>query len=82
VSLDAQGKRRRTYKAEDYATPYEKLKSLPAASKYLKPGVSFALLDRLGQTMSDTESAKKMGRAKAELLRRCKSESPTPPKCS
>jgi transposase InsO family protein len=82
VSLDTRGKRRRTYKAADYATPYEKLKSLPAASKYLKPGISFALLEQLGQTMSDTESAKKMGRAKAELLRRCKSESPTPPKCS
>jgi hypothetical protein len=82
VSLDARGKRRRIYKAEDYATPYEKLKSLPAASKHLKPGVSFALLDQRGQTMSDTESAKKMGRAKAALLRQCKSESPVPPKCS
>jgi transposase InsO family protein len=82
VSLDARGKRRRIYKAGDYATPYEKLKSLPAASKYLKPGISFVLLDQRGQTMSDTESAKKMGRAKAALLRQCKSESPAPPKCS
>jgi transposase InsO family protein len=80
VSLDARGKRQRAYKAADYATPYEKLKSLPTASQYLKPEVGFALLDQLGQTMSDTESAKKMGRAKAELLRRCKSESPVPPK--
>jgi transposase InsO family protein len=82
VSVDARGKRRRIYRAADYATPYEKLKSLPAASKYLKPGVSFALLDQVAQTMSDTESAKKMGRAKTELLRRCKLESPVPPKCS
>jgi len=82
VSLDARGKRQRTYKAEDYATPWEKLKSLPEASQYLKPEVSFASLDRLAQTLSDTESAKKMSRAKAVLLRLCKSESPVPPKCS
>ena len=82
VSLDARGKRRRTYKGEDYATPCGKLQSLPGASKYLKPGVSLASLDQFAQTMSDTESAKKMGRAKAILLRLCKSESPVPPKCS
>ncbi len=29
VSLDARGKRQRRYPAEDYSTPYEKLKSLP-----------------------------------------------------
>ena len=80
VTFDQRGKRRRSYKAEDYATPYEKLKSLPAAAKYLKPPVSFPSLDRLAQAMSDTEAARKMARAKAVLLRRCKSESPVPPK--
>jgi transposase InsO family protein len=41
VSLDARGKRQRRYKAADYATPYEKLKSLPEAAKCLKAGISF-----------------------------------------
>jgi hypothetical protein len=82
VSPDARGKRRRTYKAEDYATPYEKLKSLVEASEYRKPGVSFASLVRLAQMMSDTEAAKKMSRAKSVMLRLCKSEAPTPPKFS
>lgn len=82
VSMDARGKRRRTYEADDYATPYEKLKSLADATEYLKPEVSFTSLDRLAQTMSDTESARKMSRAKAAMLRLCKSESPTPPKFS
>jgi transposase InsO family protein len=82
VSVDARGKRHRTYNAEDYATPYEKLKSLDMASQYLKPEVSFATLDQMAQTMSDTESARKMSRAKAAMLRLCKSESPTPPKFS
>jgi transposase InsO family protein len=80
VMLDARGKRQRQYKIEDYATPYEKLKSLPDAAGYLKPGVSFARLDRVAKAMSDTECAKKMSAAKAKLLRQCKMESPVPPR--
>ena len=80
VSLDARGKRKRQYQAEDYTTPYEKLKSLPEAEQGLKPGLSFVQLDKLAYAMSDTESAKKMGAAKAQLLRQCKSESPVPPR--
>jgi hypothetical protein len=74
--------RRRGPLSHSCATPYEKLRSLTDASKYLKPEVSFTSLDRLAQTMSDTESARKMSRAKAVLLRLCKLESPTPPKFS
>jgi transposase InsO family protein len=80
VTLDARGKRQRQYKIEDYATPYEKLKSLPDAAGYLKPGVSFAHLDKVAKAMSDTECAKKMSAAKAKLLRQCKMESPVPPR--
>ncbi|MGH9661166.1 MAG: hypothetical protein ACRD96_21645, partial [Bryobacteraceae bacterium] len=36
VRMDGRGKRQRIYKAADYATPYEKLKSLPDAAQYLK----------------------------------------------
>ena len=35
VSQDARGKRKRECKPEDYATSYEKLKSLPGAEEYL-----------------------------------------------
>ena len=76
VSLDARGKRLRQYKREDYATPYEKWKSLPEAEKYLKPNMSFARLDAAALKMSDTEWARKMAAARAVLLRRCKLESP------
>jgi transposase InsO family protein len=79
VSLDARGKRQRRYKAADYATPYEKLKSLPEAAKCLKAGISFEQQDIFAAAMSDTECARKMTTAKARLLRRCKSESPIPP---
>ena len=80
VSLDARGKRKRQYRLEDYATPYEKLKSLPAPAQYLKENINFAQLDKLARAMSDTEAAKKMGTAKTKLLRKCKSESPVPPR--
>jgi transposase InsO family protein len=80
VSWDARGKRRRQYKVADYATPYEKLKSLPEAEKRLKEGISFGSLDKLAGAMSDTGSARKMAVAKARLLRRCKMESPVPPR--
>ena len=80
VSQDARGKRRRKYKVEDYATPYEKLKSLPEASSHLKENMSFARLDQLASQMSDTECAKKMTTAKAKLLRTVKTESPIPPR--
>jgi transposase InsO family protein len=80
VTVDAQGKRQRAYKHDNYATPYEKLKSLPHAESYLKPDHSFAKLDLLARTLSDTESARRMQSAKQQLLRTIKIESPFPPK--
>ncbi len=80
VSLDARGKRRRRYPREDYATPYEKLKSLENAQPYLKPNQSWAQLDQAAQKISDTECARKMAAAKRQLLRRVKIESPQPPR--
>jgi len=80
VSMDARGKRQRRYKANDYRTPYEKLKSLPKAAGYLKKGVSFEQLDAIVGQMSDTDCARKLQAAKLQLLRHCKCESPLPPR--
>ncbi len=76
----ARGKRRKVYRREDYATPYEKLKSLTGAEKFLKPGISFRQLDQRARQMSDTEAARKMRQAKAALLRAVKVEAPTAPR--
>jgi len=73
---DERGKRRKVYRLKDYATPYEKLKSLPRAEEYLKPGISFGQLDRRARQMSDTEAGLKMRQAKAVLLRAVKVEAP------
>jgi hypothetical protein len=78
VTVNAGGKRQRRYPAANYATPYEKLKSLPQAEQHLRPGVGFAEMDQIAKRMSDTECASKMGTAKSKLLRSCKIESPFP----
>ena len=80
VRCDGRGRRRRIYRAEDYATPYEKLRSLPQAHRYLKDGLRWELLDRFAYALSDTEAARRMMRAKAELLHYCKLEAPLPPR--
>jgi transposase InsO family protein len=80
VRCDQRGRRRRYYRAADYATPYEKLRSLPQAHGYLKDGLRWELLDRFAYQLSDTEAAHRMMGAKAELSRDCKLESPLTPR--
>jgi transposase InsO family protein len=80
VSLDARGKRKREYKAEDYRTPYEKLQAMPEAAKHLKQNISLADLEQRAMQMSDTECARKMTTVKTKLLRDCKTESLVPPR--
>jgi hypothetical protein len=74
------GKRRKVYRLKDYDTPYERLKRVPEAEKFLKPGISLESLERRAGRMSDTEAARKMRQAKAMLLRQVKVESPEAPR--
>ncbi|MGH9575837.1 MAG: DDE-type integrase/transposase/recombinase [Terriglobales bacterium] len=69
VKTDAKGKTKKVY--DQYVTPYERLKSLRKAKRFLKRGVSFTELDRIAKAESDTEFACKMQKAKQELFRRC-----------
>jgi len=50
-------------------TPYEKLKSLPKAEKYLRAGVTFEALDAIAYQMSDNEFAERMVKARSDLFR-------------
>ena len=79
VTVDPRGKRQRRYPVEDYQTPYERLKSLPEATRYLKPGLSWARLDPIADERSDTEWARRMQAAKARMLQQCKWQHPVPP---
>jgi len=80
VSWDKRGKRQRKYKIEDYRTPFEKLQSLSAAERFLKPGLSLPELEKRALAISDTECARRMSAAKTKLLRQC--QTPSLPKFS
>ena len=49
-------------------TPYEKFKSLPDAKDYLKPGITFEILDKAAYAMSDNDSAEQLQKARNTLF--------------
>jgi len=66
---DDQGKQRKVYRYETMMTPYDKLKSLPDAKDYLKPGLSFAILDTLAYQISDNQAADRLQKARQTLFK-------------
>lgn len=64
---DKRGKIRKKY--ETNTTPYERLKSLPNAETFLKPGISFEQLDKIAYAESDNYFAEKMTESKKEVLK-------------
>jgi transposase InsO family protein len=66
---DDKGKIRKRYRLKDMMTPYEKLKSLPAAADCLKPGLSFDALDRLATAISDNAAAERLNEARTKLFK-------------
>jgi hypothetical protein len=67
ITTNPKGKQKLQYKSGDYQVPYDKLKSLPDASGYLRPGVTFGQLDKLAYAVSDTEYAVLMNQAQERL---------------
>ena len=68
-TVDATGRLRKRYRYENMMTPYDKLKALPGASQYLKPGLTFQHLDAIAHDISDNEAATQLNRAREELFR-------------
>jgi transposase InsO family protein len=66
--IDPTGKVNKRYPDEKINTPYDKLKSLPEATRFLRPGVSFEQLDAFALALSDNEAAKQMNQAKRQLF--------------
>ena len=62
------GKQRKTYPYNKMMTPYEKLKSLPEATQYLRPGVSFTELDVIAKQETDLEAARKAKQAREKMF--------------
>lgn len=67
--IDTRGRVRKRYRYDQMMTPYDKLKSLPDARQYLKPGTTFEQLDAIAYAISDNEAARRLNQAKAELFR-------------
>lgn len=66
---DKKGKERKIYPHSGYQTPYECLKSLTGAEKYLKNGTTFKELDKKAYTMSHTEYAEMMQKEKQKMFK-------------
>lgn len=66
--IDQRGRVRKHYRYEHMMTPYDKLKSLPDAEQYLKPGITFQKLDAIAYAISDNEAAKRLNQAKSKLF--------------
>lgn len=66
---DNKGKQRKIYRYQNMMTPYDKLKSLPCASDYLKPGVTFEILDTLAHQISDNQAADQLQKARQKLFK-------------
>jgi len=68
IITDAKGRQKKHYRYEHMTTPYEKLKSLPNAEQFLKPGLSFHSLDDIAYAISDNEAAKRLQEARHKLF--------------
>jgi transposase InsO family protein len=69
VKIDAKGKQKKTYPYKAMMTPYEKLKSLPEAMQYLKPGMTFQRLNDIALSISDNEAAHQLKEARKQLFK-------------
>jgi len=72
TTIDAKGKQTHTYPKDGYMMPYEKLRSLPDARQYLKPGLSFELLDLKAYAMSDVQWTEVMAEQRSAMWRSVK----------
>ena len=67
IEIDAKGKRKRTYKAKDIMTPYEKFLSLDKPEQYLRPGWTLERLEKMANAKTPNQAKADFNRAKQEL---------------
>lgn len=68
VTVLPDGKRKVRYWQEDYATPCEKLLSLPNVEQYLQSGVTRAWLEEQARKKTPNDAAREMQEAKRKLF--------------
>ena len=66
IVTDTKGKKHKVYKT--YQTPYEALKGITEAQKFLKPGTTFEKIDIIAYRQSDNEFAEVMRKEERKLF--------------
>lgn len=66
IITDSKGKRKKIY--DTYQIPYERLKALPEAARYLREGTTFTDLDTIATAQSDNACGETMQKEKQKLF--------------
>lgn len=66
--VDPKGKVKKIYPLKNYKTPYDKFKSLPRCSQYLKKGLSIKQLDQIANAHTDNQMAQLVQSQRKELF--------------
>ena len=80
IITHASGKQIKRYPFSSMMTPYDKLKSLPNAQRFLKPFCDFIQLDEIASEFSDNQAAKLMNAAKSKLFNNINELQSKPPR--
>jgi transposase InsO family protein len=66
---DCKGKDKKTYPYECMMTPYDKLKSIENSKNYLKPGITFEILDKIAFNQTDDQAAEQLQKERSILFK-------------
>ena len=66
--IDHRGKIKKSYPYQEVMTPYGRLKLVPNAESYLRPGVTLEKLGTIANQMSDNQFAERMVNARSKLF--------------
>jgi transposase InsO family protein len=68
IKINQKGKEIKTYPYKNMMTPYEKLKSLPNSKQYLKPELTFEIIDKASIAVTDLQAAQALKNAQKKLF--------------
>jgi transposase InsO family protein len=66
---DSKGKDKKTYPYDYMMTPYDKLKAIENAKNYLKPGITFEILDKVAFNQTDDQAAEQLQKERSKLFK-------------
>jgi hypothetical protein len=66
---DSQGKDKKIYPYKGMMMPYDKLKSIENAGNYLKPDITFEILDKVALNQTDDQAAEQLQKERSKLFK-------------